>query len=97
MQKPAKKSNKQQNVCRKLRLKMGYSLQDMADILGIKKSTLQGYDEGRRACPVDILSQMQAAYERECKFWSRYKPGGEFDQMITKKYPHGILSELEVR
>ncbi len=95
MQKPAKKPKSAENVCRKLRLKMGYSLQDMADILGIKKATLQGYDEGRRACPVEIISQMQSAYERELKFWSRYKPGGEFDQSVSKEYPHGILSVLE--
>lgn len=95
MQKTTKKPKSAENVCRKLRLKMGYSLQDMADILGIKKSTLQGYDEGRRACPYEIICQMQAAYERERKFWSRYKPGGEFDQIVSKEYPHGILSVLE--
>jgi transcriptional regulator with XRE-family HTH domain len=77
-------------VCRELRLKMGYSIGDMAQILGISKATYQGYDQGTRTPPQEVIKAMDGALERDRNFFARYAAGGAFDQEIDRLYPRGI-------
>lgn len=87
--------NRGRPVCRGLREKMGYSIGEMALILGLKKSTYQGYDQGTRTPPDSVVSACIEAYQREIVFWDRYKPGGEFDRKLSEEYPNGIRSECQ--
>ena len=84
----------EQTVCRRIRLEMGYSIGEFAELLGISKGTYQGYDMGTRKVPEHIEIATLEALEKDRAFMGRYKPGGEFDQELDKMYPHGIVSEI---
>jgi transcriptional regulator with XRE-family HTH domain len=52
----------QKTVCtiyRKIRLKMGYSISEMAACLKLKKATYQCYENGERKAPEWVLGQMK--------------------------------------
>lgn len=90
---PNKNTKNDKNVCRETRLSMGYSIAVMAQLLGIGKSTYQGYDQGTRSVPPEIVTAVKEAQAKEQAFFSRYQPGGEFDQQLNEMYPFGIISE----
>jgi transcriptional regulator with XRE-family HTH domain len=54
---------------RKIRLRMGYSVAEFAELLGLLKPTYQGYESGRRPMPATLLKQAQDAEKREKKFF----------------------------
>lgn len=78
---------------KRMRLKMGYSIAEMAELLALPKSTCQCYENGSRSIPDAVLAEAQAAYERDRAFFDRFKPGGSFDKMLAEEYPNGIPPE----
>jgi transcriptional regulator with XRE-family HTH domain len=69
---------------------MGFSLRDMSQILGLKKSTYQGYTTGRRAVPRQVMLEAEIAMERNRDFW-RGLPD-RVDSRIKDDFPAGIPS-----
>lgn len=84
------------NQIRQIRTRMGYSIGDMGIILGIAKSTFQSYEEGRRQSPPSLVTRMLAVEEADRQwFATRYSPGGEYDQLLSREFPGGIHSEIK--
>lgn len=54
---------------RKIRLAMGYTFQDFADLLGLPFGTYSSYEQGHRPVPKDILKNAQEAQKRDVKFF----------------------------
>ena len=77
---------------KQIREELKYSLEDMAQIIGTKKGTYQGYEIGRRTTPPHILQAAELVLQRDREFMQRYVPGGAFDQIIMEEYPLGIVS-----
>lgn len=73
-------------------MRCGYSIGDMALILGIPKSTYQCYEDGRRAPPPSLQATMEQVEQNDKEFFARYLPGGEYDQQLKREYPEGIAS-----
>jgi predicted transcriptional regulator len=42
-----------------LRLEMGYSIGDMAQLLNVHRGTYQGYETGRRAMPAGFINRVR--------------------------------------
>lgn len=81
----------QENVCSSIRHKLGYSVGDMALLLGLSKSTYQCYDNGSRKIPDHIGVAAVRIYQQDREFFKRYSPGGDFDKEIVALYPNGFL------
>jgi transcriptional regulator with XRE-family HTH domain len=78
-----------------IRESFGWSYSEMAELLGLKRATYQGYETGRRATPPHVLKQAQESLDLERKrMKNRYKSGGEFDQIAARLHPCGIMSEV---
>lgn len=63
--------NKNKTVCgelRALRLEMGYSLGEMAQLLNIHKATYQGYEAGRRAMPAGFINRVREWQQLDLEF-----------------------------
>lgn len=54
---------------RTIRVEMGYSMQEFAELLGLKKSTYQGYESGRRPTPSHVMRAARDAQSRERRFF----------------------------
>ena len=76
-----------------LRHKMGYSIGEMAEILGMGKPTYQGYESGRRAAPDGLIDQMKHHLDI-ARQHTREMPK-RIDAAIKKLHPHGIMSDVE--
>jgi transcriptional regulator with XRE-family HTH domain len=50
-----------------IRLQLGYSFREMAQDLGLKAATYQGYELNRRACPEHVITAAQAALATDRK------------------------------
>lgn len=84
-----------QSNLKAIREQFGWSYAEMAELLGLCRSTYQGYETGRRATPPHILKLAQESLDLERKrMKARYKSGGEFDRIAARLYPHGIMSEV---
>lgn len=59
---------------RDIRLEMGYSYREFAQLLGIKPETYEGYDTNRRKCPKSVLKEAQAALKRDQQFFKKDLP-----------------------
>lgn len=68
------------------RKEIGFSIAIMAQVLGIKKPTLQGYESGRRPCPDNILTASRDALQKHRDFWAN------MDARADAAYPKGIIS-----
>ena len=83
---------------REIRKQLGWSFSEMAELLNLKRSTYQHYDEGRRETPPEVLKLAQESLEKVSKhsimLKERYKEGGEAEQEINRLYPRGIISEI---
>lgn len=93
------KNNREEIVCtpiRSVRLALDWSYSEMAELLGLRKATYQCYDDGTRETPGDVLELAQKSLclvkQHSELIRERYKPGGEAEQEIHKKYPKGFLS-----
>jgi transcriptional regulator with XRE-family HTH domain len=53
---------------RSLRLEMGYSMADMAALMGIKKPTYQGYETGRREMPAGFINRAREWQQIDMEF-----------------------------
>lgn len=78
--------NQQGNELQQIRKEMGFSLGVMAQDINVKKSTLQGYETGRRKCPPDILQAARDSLARDRAFRAGAKARDD------AAYPHGIIS-----
>jgi transcriptional regulator with XRE-family HTH domain len=54
----------------RIREHLKYTFQDMADELKLNRATYQGYETGRRAAPVNIVSAARQAQKRVDAFMS---------------------------
>lgn len=72
-----------QTRIRKIRHAMRYSIAEFAELLGLKKPTYQGYDEGSRPTPKHVLKNAQEAQKREVKFFT------ELPQRVDENLPPG--------
>jgi transcriptional regulator with XRE-family HTH domain len=75
-----------------LRNKMGYSIAEMAECLGLKKSTYQSYENGNRTAPDELIKQMKH-YQKIGKEFSKNLPKS-IDRAAKRMHPHGIISEV---
>lgn len=48
---------------KKLRLKQHYTQKDVADILGVTRATISGYEQGVAEPPADILIKLASIYK----------------------------------
>jgi len=83
--------NLQENVCNSIRKKLGYSIGDMAALLGLSKATYQCYDNNSRKIPDAVGVAVIRLYQKDREFFKRYSPGGDFDKEIAELYPNGFL------
>lgn len=89
-----KKPVKTKSVCAQiesLRHKMGYSIGEMAAILGMEKPTYQGYESGRRVAPYGLIEQMKHHLDI-ARQHSKEMPR-RVDAAIKKHHPHGVISD----
>ena len=89
-----KKTVKTKTVCAQiesLRHKMGYSIGEMAAILGMEKPTYQGYESGRRSAPDGMVDHMKHHLDI-ARQHSKEMPK-RVDAAIKKMHPHGIIGE----
>lgn len=73
-----------------IRVEMKYSFAEMAECLGFKKSTYQGYETGRRKPPESVVRD--ALYYRD--LGKKFMAGlpARVDEHIANKYPYGFMS-----
>ncbi|KAB0665643.1 helix-turn-helix transcriptional regulator [Oryzomonas japonica] len=74
------------------REKMGYSMAELAECLGIHKATWQGYEIGRRRCPYAVLRQVVTIRKKDRAFFAELP--ARLDVLIDKDFPHGIPPEI---
>ena len=89
-----KKTVKTKSVCAQiesLRHKMGYSISEMAAILGMEKPTYQGYESGRRAAPDGLIDKMK--YHLNIARQHSKEMRKRVDAAIKELHPHGIIGE----
>jgi len=82
------------SVCAKiesLRHKMGYSIGEMAAILGMEKPTFQGYESGRRAAPDGLIEQMK--HHLDIARQHTKEMPKRVDAAIKRLHPNGIISD----
>jgi transcriptional regulator with XRE-family HTH domain len=76
-----------------IRLQMKFSMETMAEDLGIKsKSTYQGYESGRRKCPQRIIEAARISLEKDKQFWNGLPKS--IDDNVKKQFPNGLISEV---
>lgn len=76
-----------------LRLEMGYSQRDMAQLLAIPYPTYQGYETGRRQMPDGFISRVREWQQLDCEFMAGMNE--RIDVRIAREYPDGIMSEAQ--
>lgn len=54
---------------RKIRLSMGYTFQDFAELIGIPFGTYSSYEQGHRPVPIKVLTDAVEAQKRDVKFF----------------------------
>lgn len=54
---------------RRIRLSMGYSIAEFAELLALPKSTYQCYENHTRPLPEEVLKNILEARERDVKFF----------------------------
>lgn len=67
---------------KRLRGEMGYSMGEMAELLGIYKGTYQGYESGRRPAPAELTNQMHYWQQQGVIFLAGM--AGRIDEQIKK-------------
>ena len=78
---------------KQIRLEMGFSFGDMANELGLAKSTYQNYEDGRRKIPQHVIEQAMHSSQKVREFMA--SAPARIDERINKQFPHGFLSEVE--
>ena len=79
---------------RELRHFINFDMRSMSACVGVPLSTYQRYEDGTAAVPERIERAVLELEQINRQFMSRYDPGGEFDQIISREYPHGFMSEV---
>ena len=77
-----------------IREEMKFSYAEMADMVGLKRATYQGYETGRRATPPHVIAEAEAALQRHKDWPKRYDLDGEYTLGLDREYPHGIMSDV---
>lgn len=77
-------------MLRQIRIEMGYSIQEMADALGLKKATYQCYEECRRRDPEGLHALMLYLQEIDRRFMAELP--GKLEVKVAKQFPHGFMS-----
>jgi transcriptional regulator with XRE-family HTH domain len=58
-----------QNRMRQIRKKLGYSIAEFAELLGLPKATLQCYDNDTRAIPLEIILKAEEELRWDAQFF----------------------------
>lgn len=67
----------------------------MAQALDLPYRTFQDYVYGKRKIPDHVaMAALDLILGDEQYMQRRYSPGGEFDQVLDREFPHGIMSEV---
>lgn len=75
-----------------IRLQMNFSMETMAEDLGIKhKSTYQGYESGRRKCPQYVIEAARISLQKDKIYWETMT--SRIDENLKNQFPNGFLSE----
>ena len=53
----------------KIRASMGYSIEEFAELLALKKPTYYGYETGMRRTPPCVLTEAREAQKRDKRFF----------------------------
>jgi len=53
----------------KIRASMGYSIEEFAELLDLKKPTYYGYESSKRQTPPHVLTEARAAQKRDKEFF----------------------------
>lgn len=78
-----------------LRLEMGYSIGEMAQLLGIHKATYQGYETGRRQAPKGLIGRVREWQRRDREFMAGMT--GRIDARLeVEGFGAGIPSEVDL-
>jgi len=75
-----------------IRLKMGFSVREMASELKLKATTYQCYDEGSRKTPAHILASARISGAKVEEFMQGLP--ARVDERIKREFPNGIVSEV---
>ena len=54
---------------REIRAEMGFSIGTMAEDVGLKKATYQGYETGRRAVPRQVMLAAERSLASDREYW----------------------------
>lgn len=78
---------------RALRVEIGFSIAEMAELQGLKKATYQGYETGRRKMPAGFINSIRDWQQQDLVFMSGV--GERVDaQLVLDGFGGGIPSEF---
>jgi transcriptional regulator with XRE-family HTH domain len=87
-------TKKSKTVCgelQALRLEMGYSMAEMAELLAVPKATYQGYENGSRSMPPGFINRVREWQQIDLEFMATLPQ--RVDERVAAEFPMGIMSE----
>jgi DNA-binding XRE family transcriptional regulator len=88
--------NNTKTVCgelRALRVEMGYSMGEMAQLLSIPKATYQGYETGRRPMPAGFINRIRDWQQIDMEFMAGMNKRID-EHLALDGFDRGIPSEI---
>lgn len=76
---------------KEIRLEMGFSIRDMACELGLATPTYQGYEEGRRKVPQEVIDRAMHSLQKVREFMATAP--ARIDERIQREFPCGVPNE----
>ena len=77
---------------KQLRKEMKCSMAELAEVLGIPKSTFQRYEDGSAKIPVVLQENIIHIHKKDREFMRTLPRRLEAD--LKRKFPHGIISAV---
>ena len=68
-----------------LRRKTGFTQQELAEILGVERSTYTGYELGKTHLPIDKIQMLSAIYNVPLDYFMEYE-GSFFNDSLQKDF-----------
>jgi predicted transcriptional regulator len=78
---------------RRLRQGMGMTKVGWSQVSGIPLSTIEAYESGKRTPTTEYINMVSDHFDRDKELTRQIIAGVAAE--IDRKYPHGILSEIE--
>ncbi len=84
---------KQETELKELRVKYGYTQQDIADVLGVTKATISKYENGQRRMHLKTMKDLSNFFQVDIKFFFDRQPDPESKAKFNDTIDEMILDE----